>query len=208
MIPGVRDELFRAAERVLLRDGPQAVSGRAVTREAGVATGLLYNYFSDLDEFLVALVVDRFRIHAELATTLMEQVGTRTVEENLVETGLSLLTSPALALAGLVLVRPTLHGRVRAEMAGGAPGLEEIITTTAAYLEAEKRLGRVSPATDSAAVALAFVGTLHHVLLTHDTRKGSLPVQDPAQLMTRLVRALLPAGSPDSPSRPADVTTG
>ncbi|MGH9072330.1 MAG: TetR family transcriptional regulator, partial [Acidimicrobiales bacterium] len=51
--------LFEAAERVLLRDGPSALTSRAITTEAGVAKGVLHRHFADLDAFICELVVDR-----------------------------------------------------------------------------------------------------------------------------------------------------
>jgi AcrR family transcriptional regulator len=54
-----REQLFDAAERVLLRDGPSALTSRAVTTEAGCAKGVLHRHFADLDAFLAELVLDR-----------------------------------------------------------------------------------------------------------------------------------------------------
>src|ERR1700724_3650096 len=54
-----RGQLFDAAERVLLRDGPAALTSRAVTAEAGVAKGVLHRHFADFDAFLAAFVLDR-----------------------------------------------------------------------------------------------------------------------------------------------------
>ena len=55
----VREQLFAAAERVLLRDGPHALTSRAVTAEAGCAKGVLHKHFADFDAFLAELVMDR-----------------------------------------------------------------------------------------------------------------------------------------------------
>nr|MDQ6938034.1 TetR family transcriptional regulator [Actinomycetota bacterium] len=44
-----REQLFHAAERVLLRAGPNALTSRAVTTEAGVAKGVLHRHFADFD---------------------------------------------------------------------------------------------------------------------------------------------------------------
>ena len=54
-----RGQLFDAAERVLLRDGPAALTSRAVTAEAGVAKGVLHRHFADFDAFLAELALDR-----------------------------------------------------------------------------------------------------------------------------------------------------
>src|SRR5438094_126818 len=39
--------MFAAAERILLRDGPHALTSRAVTTEAGVAKDVLHRHYSD-----------------------------------------------------------------------------------------------------------------------------------------------------------------
>ena len=58
-IRDAREQLFDAAERVLLRDGPNALTSRAVTTEAGCAKGVLHRHFADFDAFLAELVADR-----------------------------------------------------------------------------------------------------------------------------------------------------
>jgi AcrR family transcriptional regulator len=59
VIRDVRGQLFDAAERILLRDGPIALSTRAVTTEAGCTNGVLHRHFHDFDDFLAELVRDR-----------------------------------------------------------------------------------------------------------------------------------------------------
>ena len=58
-IRDVREQLFDAAERVLLRDGPSGLTSRAVTTEAGCAKGVLHRHFADFDGFLAEFVLDR-----------------------------------------------------------------------------------------------------------------------------------------------------
>src|SRR6202451_4142304 len=66
-----REQLFGAAERVLLRDGPNALTSRAVTTEAGCAKGVLHRHFADFDAFLAELVLDRIaRIGGQAAGPL------------------------------------------------------------------------------------------------------------------------------------------
>ena len=45
-IRDAREQLFAAAERILLRDGPNALTSRAVTTEAGFAKGVLHRHFA------------------------------------------------------------------------------------------------------------------------------------------------------------------
>lgn len=56
-IPGLRQQLFQATERVLVRAGPGGLTGRAITREAGCSTGLLYNHFNTLEANLTEAAV-------------------------------------------------------------------------------------------------------------------------------------------------------
>ena len=82
-IRDARAQLFDAAERVLLRAGPHALTSRAVTTEAGVAKGVLHRHFADFDAFLAELTLDRAaRIDAE-AAVLRAAAGTATVAGNL-----------------------------------------------------------------------------------------------------------------------------
>src|SRR5207248_10146800 len=78
-----REQLFAAAERILLRDGPHALASRAVTAEAGVAKGVLHRHFSDFDAFLAELIEDRIARIGGQAAVLRQSAGTGTVAGNL-----------------------------------------------------------------------------------------------------------------------------
>lgn len=164
-IPGIRERLFRAAEKVLLGGGPGAVSARAVAGEAGVAVGVLYNHFDDLDDFLAELVIDRLRVQADRLRGLDGLAGSRTVAENLADTAAGLLESPTLAVAELVRARPGLSLQATTKLGDGAPGISEVQGAIAAYLEGERRLGRITAEADTETAALILVGGLHNLLL-------------------------------------------
>jgi AcrR family transcriptional regulator len=163
-IPELRQQLFTAAERVILRDGPSRLSGRAVTTEAGVAAGLLYAHFTDLDDFLAAYAVDRsFVVIA--AASLTDRAGTGDIAANLADALLAIPRGTLTALARLLVLRPELAARVH-DVLGNETALDAIERAAAAYLEAERRLGRLTEGIDPQAVALALVGALHHLVLT------------------------------------------
>src|SRR5580700_4113260 len=82
-IRDVRGQLFDAAERVLLRDGPGGLTSRAVTVEAGVAKGVLHRHFADFDEFLAELALDHVARSGALDADLRAAAGTGTVAGNL-----------------------------------------------------------------------------------------------------------------------------
>ena len=163
-IPELRQQLFTAAERVILRDGPSRLSGRAVTTEAGVAAGLLYAHFTDLDDFLAAYAVDRsFVVIA--AAPLTDRAGTGDIAANLADALLAIPRDTLTALARLLVLRPELAERVH-DILSDETALDAIERAAAAYLDAERRLGRLAASTDPRAVALALVGALHHLVLT------------------------------------------
>jgi AcrR family transcriptional regulator len=193
-IPELRRQLFEAAERVLTRDGAARLSGRAITREAGVAAGLLYNHFADLDEFLGEFVVDQFRRVQERAATLPARAGESTVIDNLTAAALSLPGSSALAIPQLVQARPALAAHVGTALAGSALGMQTIERSFADYLEAEKQLGRVAAEADTEALAVAVFGSVHHLWLSPDglDRKK----------IRRVVSALLAGATPKPTDRP------
>lgn len=180
-IPEIRQQLFAAAERVIVRDGPGRLSGRAVTGEAGVATGLLYAHFADLDDFLAAYAVDRaFLVSAE-AATLRDRAGRGSVAGNLCGAILSIPAPTVLASARLLVARPELTERVHAVLGDKTAGLEAIESAATTYLADEQRHDRVSRAADPAALALALVAVFHHLVLTEDSE---------AEVRTRTRRAI------------------
>lgn len=165
-MPDVRERLFAAAERVLAREGPGALTSRAITGEAGCAKGVLHAHFAGLDEFVADLVLDRFAHTARAAEELPERAGEGTVAENLCGVALALLDSAGPTVAGLAMTRPAASLRLRQALESGAPGFSAVQESVTRYLDAERHLGRVAAGTDTAAVALAAVGTTHHLLMT------------------------------------------
>ncbi|MEU2717980.1 TetR/AcrR family transcriptional regulator [Streptomyces sp. NPDC007205] len=167
-----REQLFDAAERVLLRGGPSALTSRAVTAEAGCAKGVLHRHFADFDAFLAELVLDRIgRIRAR-AAELRDRAGTGTVAGNLTETLMTLFESVAVAVAGLVISRDELRARLRQATPTGVPVLTEATAVIASYLTAERELGRLAADADVDTLAATLVGAGH--LLFAD-RKGTPP---------------------------------
>ncbi|MBA0053184.1 TetR/AcrR family transcriptional regulator [Streptomyces sp. AJS327] len=188
--PDVRELLFAAAERVVERTGPGALTSRSVTDEAGCAKGLLHAHFAGFDEFVAELCLDRFARMAATARTLHGLAGRGGVARNLHTVALALFDSGGPALSGLVMTRPAAALRVREALGDGAPGFATVQEAVTAYVREEQRLGRVAETTDPATVALAIVGSAHHLMMT-----GWPGGPDPRPAMTRLVTALVGGGA-------------
>ena len=186
-----RGQLFDAAERVLLRDGPGGLTSRAVTAEAGVAKGVLHRHFADFDEFLAELTLDhvtRIGVHAEV---LRAMAGTGTVAGNLAAALPDLFSPVLLALIRLVIARDELRARLRAATGSRIPLVSESTAMISGYLEAERDLGRVAAGADIGTLAPTLIGAAH--LLFTDTDGTPEPAA-----VTRVVTAVLAAaGRPD-----------
>ncbi len=160
-IRDVRDQLFEAAERVLLRDGPNALTSRAVTTEAGCAKGVLYRHFEDFDAFLADLVLDRRDRMVSEAAALRAAAGSGTISGNLASTLTALFSSVAVAMVGLVTFRLELRVRLRRAWPAGVPLLTEAVAMVADYLTAERGLGRIEADADIDTLAPTLIGAAH-----------------------------------------------
>ncbi|MBC2876936.1 MULTISPECIES: TetR/AcrR family transcriptional regulator [Streptomyces] len=171
----VREQLFDAAERVLLRDGPSALTSRAVTTEAGCAKGVLHRHFTDFDAFLAELVLDRVRRIEEQGAALRASAGTGDLTGRLADALTSLFETVAVAIVGLVTSRDGLRARLRRERPTGVPLLTDAAAVLASYLAAERGLGRLAPDADVDVLAPTLIGAAH--LLFAD-RTGPPPGAD------------------------------
>ncbi|MEU5656916.1 TetR family transcriptional regulator [Streptomyces sp. NPDC047737] len=186
-IPDLRERLFAAAERVVARDGAAALTSRAITAEADCAKGVLHTHFAGLDEFVAELVLDRFARSARQAEALEAKVGQATVADNLQAVVLALLDSLQPAVVGLAMTRPAAALHTRESFQSGAPAFDAIQHAFTAYLQAEQRGGRLPDGVDVATIALALVGTTHHLLMTRIPGPG----EDTKAITQRLLAVLL-----------------
>jgi len=191
----VREQLFGAAERVLLRDGPHTLTSRAVTTEAGVAKGVLHRHFADFDAFLAELVEDRIARLCHQAAALRESAGTGTVADHLTGALTELFGSVALHIVGLLIFRDDLRARLRRTRPAGIPLATEAAAMIASYLRAEQDLGRIAAGADVDTLAPTLIGAGH---LLFAGRDGPPP---DAEEVGKVVTAILAGAEPEPPRR-------
>jgi AcrR family transcriptional regulator len=164
-----QQQLFAAAERVLLREGPNALTSRAVTAEAGVAKGLVHRHFADFDAFLAELVLDRItRLEAQ-TKALLNSTGTGTVADNLTDALVEMFSPVAVAIVGLIIARDNLRTRLREAGTARIPLLGEGTAMIRAYLTAEQDLGRLADDTDVRTLAPTLTGAVHLLCTEQET---------------------------------------
>ena len=194
-----RQQLFGAAERVLLRDGPNALTSRAVTAEAGCAKGVLHRHFADFDAFLAELVLDRIARLGPQGAALRDSAGTGTVAGNLTGVLTDLLGSVAVAIVALITFRDDLRARLRQAGLRGVPVLAEAAAMIASYLTAERELGRIAADADVDTLAPTLLGAAH---LLFAGREGTPPEAEAVRKVVTTVIAGVthePSGSASDP---------
>ena len=179
------ERLFEAAERVLRRDGPNALTSRSVTAEAGVSKGVLHRHFTDFDDFLATLVLVRVNGVHKLAASLEDQAGKGTVVENLTDALMDLFGPLAVAIVGLVISRDGLRTRLREAGVARLPLLEDGVAMIGRYLATECNLGRVEVDADVDTIAPTLIGAAH--LLFAQAEGG----QPPRSEVERVVRTVV-----------------
>jgi AcrR family transcriptional regulator len=182
----VRRQLFAAAERVLLKEGPNALTSRAVTAEADVAKGVLHRHFADFDDFLAELVRTRIARVTDQSVLLRAAAGRRPIEATLTEALAELFDPVTVALVSMVFVRDELRTRLRPR-GQGLPILTEARDMLSDYLAAERELGRTAADADTESLALSLIGAGH--LLFAGRRRGTQPPQAELEKMVSTVMA-------------------
>jgi AcrR family transcriptional regulator len=185
-----RGQLFEAAERVLLRDGPAALTSRAVTAEAGVAKGVLHRHFADFDAFLAELALDRIAWIGGLTAGLRATAGSGSVAGNLAAALPELFSPAVVALIRLVIARDELRTRLRAATGSRIPVVSESTAMVSGYLAAERDLGRIAASADIATLAPMLIAAVHLLFTDAD---GTPPDAD---AIARAVSAALASARP------------
>jgi len=133
-----RDLLRAAAERLFVEGGPEALSVRAVAREAGTTTQAVYTLFGSRDGLLVdALACRAFEI---LAAGLDDLPATSDPAADLIEAGVSVFRR-------FVIEHPALY-RVAFQrvVPGMEAGPELVAARSAAFAGLQERVRRVAEA--------------------------------------------------------------
>ncbi|MFF3832959.1 TetR/AcrR family transcriptional regulator [Streptomyces sp. NPDC002458] len=203
-IQDARQQLFDAAERVLLRDGPSALTSRAVTTEAGCAKGVLHRHFADFDAFLAALVLARTGEIEAQATALRDSAGTGTVTGNLAHALTALFGPVAVAIIPLLTFRDELRSRLRSTSPAGVPILSEGAAMAASYLAAERDLGRVIADADIDTLAPTLIGAGH--LLYADRSTAPPEAGAVHRMVTTVLAGVVRTPGPPQPGPAAPVS--
>jgi AcrR family transcriptional regulator len=161
----LRASLIEHARRLVAREGPVALTMRALANEAGCALGLPYKVFADRADLMVELVHASFGDIGRAGDELLGQVGRGTVAGNLTWFAEWLLDSPGVALAQHVMSDEGLAHSVAAHFHASGQGPTQLESLVADYLVAEQRAGRVATEVDTDAFGFVLAGAIHHLVV-------------------------------------------
>jgi AcrR family transcriptional regulator len=206
MHDSMRDRILAAAVSVMRDRGVTNTTTKEIARAAGVAEGSIYNHFANKTELVAASMAEVAGGILEALARLSGRVGEGTLMDNLAElaeaeiaffTDLLPITGPVLGDHGL---REWLrHGGHHENAPGGGPPPGPVLghATLIAYLEAERRAGRLAADARPPYLAAALIGACQQYafvrLLTPVATMSDLAglPPDPAEYAREVVRTIL-----------------
>ncbi|HSZ40738.1 MAG TPA: helix-turn-helix domain-containing protein [Trebonia sp.] len=196
----LREHLITTAERMIASRGTAALTVREIAREAGVADGVLYNYF-DSKETLLAHAVAAHLATIEAGLGDLPVPGEGDVAANLgahVRYGIALHRALLPVMAGL-----GPQAEVASQFAGliapGANWRERLLE----YLRAERDLGRLASGAPVDTAAAMIVGVCHEMVLTFLLPGGEGKVMSAEPPDADAIAAVILEGIRDRPEIPA-----
>jgi AcrR family transcriptional regulator len=188
----LRAHLIDTAERLLAERPVATITTRDIARAAAVSDGVLYNYFADKHDLLLAALLRSYQTLAERFDAAVPEPGSGTVEQNLhryAEAMLDLHARLLPTIAGLVS-EPVLMHRFVDAIHGVAIGPQHNQHRLADYIAAEQALGRIAADVDPAATSILVTGSaLVLVIANHVLPADARP--EPGRQIPAIVDTLL-----------------
>jgi len=156
----LREHLIDTAGQLLAQRQVSTITTREIARTAGVSDGVLYNYFTDKYDLLLAALLRRYQALADRFAAALPAPGTGTVAANLrtfaqaslafqadlLPIGVGLMSEPALLHRFMETIHADLHGPQQNQ------------SRLSGYLRDEQQLGRLPADVDPVAAATLLTG--------------------------------------------------
>jgi AcrR family transcriptional regulator len=150
-----RQNIIEATERLLHTHGLARLTTRAIANEAKVAEGLIYHHFKDKAGLIFEVVETRVRETRHLMQNLPLEVGKSTLLKNLEGVLLSIYQAhyKITPIINTIFADQKLRVRLQEIVKERNMGPQYAHEGLDVYLAAEQRLGRISDAVDTRALA-------------------------------------------------------
>jgi AcrR family transcriptional regulator len=199
-----RERILDAAAQVMETLGLARATTKQIARAAGYSEATLYKHFSDKTELLLAVLGERLPALVGLLKRLPDEAGQGVVAERLEEVAGQAVRfyERAFPILSSLFADPTLLARYREGLAAVGAGPHRANEALAAYLRAERELGRVDASVDPEAGAAMLLGACFQRAFLAAFDGEPIPAAERARLAARLVGSLLPDRTQPGTGRP------
>lgn len=156
-----RERMLDAALAVMRTRGLARATTKEIAREAGFSEAALYKHFEDKTALFVAVLIERLPSRlGRLLDELPARAGTADVEEVLAEVAREALAfyRETFPMGASLFSEPAVLAAHRAALERLGTGPHVAVDTVAAFLAAERDLGRTAAAAEPRAAALLLLG--------------------------------------------------
>ena len=195
-----RERIVEAAGRVMRSKGLAHATTKEIAREAGYSEGAIYKHFESKEELFIRVLAERLPPFVDVLGELPRRAGREAVEGVLEEVAGAALAfyGESFPMSVSVFSEPGLLARHREEMKRRGAGPQKANEALAAYLEAERDLGRVRGDADPEAAAAMLLGAcFQRAFLASFSGEGAIPAREEgfvAGVARTLARSLSPGG--------------
>ncbi len=195
---GTREKIVEAAERVMRERGLARSTTKEIARAAGYSEGTLYKHFESKEDLFLAVLAERLPSFLALVEELPGRVGRGTVRGTLVEVASTALAfyEEIVPMAASIYSEPGLLARHREGIHKRGSGPRMVNEALAAYLDAEKRLGRVREDADPEAAAAMVLGACYQRAFFRSFLGEEAPAEGEDGFVEGIVQTLMRSLSP------------
>jgi AcrR family transcriptional regulator len=193
-----REKIVEAAERVMRERGLARSTTKEIARAAGYSEGSLYKHFESKQDLFLAVLAERLPSFLALVEELPERVGRSTVRQTLEEVASKALAfyGEIVPMAASIFSEPRLLARHREGMHKRGAGPQMVNEALAAYLDAEKRLGRVREDADPEAAAAMVLGACYQRAFFRSYLGEDVPAEREEGFVEGIVQSMMRSLSP------------
>lgn len=175
-----RERIVEAAERVMRSKGLAQSTTKEIAREAGFSEGAIYKHFKSKEELFICVLTERLPSFVGILEELPQRAGQETLGGVLNEVADAALAfyGESFPMSASIFSEPGLLARHREEIRRRGTGPQKANEALVAYLDAERKLGRVREDADPEAAAAMLLGAcFQRAFFKSYSGEGDVPAQ-------------------------------
>jgi AcrR family transcriptional regulator len=190
-----RERILDAANQVMGTLGLARTTTKQIASAAGYSEATLYKHFRDKTELFLAVLAERLPPLVGLLARLPAQAGQGEVAQRLEQVASQALRfyERGFPMLASLFAEPTLLARHRQALASVGAGPHQANEALAAYLRAERDLGRIGATVDPDAGAAMLLGACFQRAFLSAFSGQPIPTAQRTRFAASLVTTLLPS---------------